>query len=115
MLRLRRLTRADMGAYLCIASNGIPSPVSKRIMVHVHCKHPIRTLVILCKVPGVLLLFLVHPLVKVPDQIIATSVGSNVSLSCVVESSPKSVNMWMRRGKDNARKYYFTRYSRYEV
>ncbi len=38
VLQLRRLTRADMGAYLCIASNGIPSPVSKRIMVHVHCE-----------------------------------------------------------------------------
>lgn len=37
-LDLKRLTRADMGAYLCIASNGIPSPVSKRIMVHVHCE-----------------------------------------------------------------------------
>jgi len=37
-LILRRLTRADMGAYLCIATNGIPSPVSKRIMVHVHCE-----------------------------------------------------------------------------
>ena len=37
-LQLRRLTRADMGAYLCIAANGIPSPVSKRIMVHVHCE-----------------------------------------------------------------------------
>ena len=37
-LSLARLTRADMGAYLCIASNGIPSPVSKRIMVHVHCE-----------------------------------------------------------------------------
>ena len=37
-LDLNGLTRSDMGAYLCIASNGIPSPVSKRIMVHVHCK-----------------------------------------------------------------------------
>ena len=37
-LKLDRLTRADMGAYLCIAKNGIPSPVSKRIMIHVHCK-----------------------------------------------------------------------------
>ena len=48
--------------------------------------------------------FTVNPLVKVPDQMVATSVGSNVSMSCVVESSPKSVNMWMRRGKDGARK-----------
>lgn len=37
-LKLERLTRADMGAYLCIASNKIPSPVSKRIMIHVHCE-----------------------------------------------------------------------------
>ena len=38
-LELHGLTRSDMGAYLCIAANGIPSPVSKRIMVHVHCKY----------------------------------------------------------------------------
>ena len=37
-LTLTKLTRADGGAYLCIAQNGVPSPVSKRIMVHVHCK-----------------------------------------------------------------------------
>ena len=37
-LTLSKLTRADGGAYLCIAQNGVPSPVSKRIMVHVHCK-----------------------------------------------------------------------------
>ena len=37
-LSLTKLTRADGGAYLCIAQNGVPSPVSKRIMVHVHCK-----------------------------------------------------------------------------
>ena len=37
-LVLTKLTRADGGAYLCIAQNGVPSPVSKRIMVHVHCK-----------------------------------------------------------------------------
>ena len=37
-LVLTKLTRADGGAYLCIAQNGVPSPVSKRIMIHVHCK-----------------------------------------------------------------------------
>ncbi len=35
---LTRVTRGDSGAYLCIASNGVPSPVSKRIMLYVHCK-----------------------------------------------------------------------------
>lgn len=27
-----------MGAYLCIASNGVQPSVSKRIMLNVHCK-----------------------------------------------------------------------------
>ena len=38
-LVLSKLARADGGAYLCIAQNGVPSPVSKRIMVHVHCEY----------------------------------------------------------------------------
>ena len=38
-LHLQKIKRSDSGAYLCIAKNGIPSPVSKRIMVHVHCKY----------------------------------------------------------------------------
>ena len=38
ILRLLKVTRADMGAYLCIASNGVPPTISKRIMVSVHCK-----------------------------------------------------------------------------
>ena len=37
-LILNRVIRADMGAYFCIAANGVPSAVSKRIMVHVRCK-----------------------------------------------------------------------------
>jgi len=28
-----------MGAYLCIASNGIPPTVSKRVMLIVHCEY----------------------------------------------------------------------------
>jgi neurotrimin len=37
-LKLAKVTRSEMGAYLCIASNGIPPSVSKRIMVNVHCE-----------------------------------------------------------------------------
>lgn len=39
VLKLTKITRSEMGAYLCIASNGIPPSVSKRIMVNVHCKY----------------------------------------------------------------------------
>lgn len=37
-LELNRISRLDMGAYLCIASNGVPPTVSKRIKVSVDCK-----------------------------------------------------------------------------
>ncbi|KAF0768161.1 Uncharacterized protein FWK35_00011430 [Aphis craccivora] len=38
MLRLTKVSRSEMGAYLCIGSNGVPPSVSKRITVSVHCK-----------------------------------------------------------------------------
>ena len=38
MLSLTKITRSEMGAYLCIASNGVPPSVSKRMKVQVHCK-----------------------------------------------------------------------------
>jgi hypothetical protein len=39
VLELARISRLDMGAYLCIASNGVPPTVSKRIKVNVDCKY----------------------------------------------------------------------------
>lgn len=39
MLVLTKVTRSEMGAYLCIAANGVPPSVSKRMMLHVHCKY----------------------------------------------------------------------------
>lgn len=37
-LNLTRITRNEMGAYLCIATNGVPPTVSKRITVEVECE-----------------------------------------------------------------------------
>uniref|UniRef100_A0A182XB70 Ig-like domain-containing protein n=1 Tax=Anopheles quadriannulatus TaxID=34691 RepID=A0A182XB70_ANOQN len=34
-----KVNRLHMGAYLCIASNGVPPSVSKRVMLIVHCKY----------------------------------------------------------------------------
>jgi len=39
VLDLTRISRLDMGAYLCIASNGVPPTVSKRIKVSVDCEY----------------------------------------------------------------------------
>ena len=38
-LRLKRVQRHQMGAYLCIASNSVPPSVSKRIRLNVNCKY----------------------------------------------------------------------------
>ena len=38
-LALRKVSRTDMGAYLCIASNGVPPTVSKRTELSVHCEY----------------------------------------------------------------------------
>lgn len=39
VLKLTRVTRAHMGPYLCIASNGVPPAVSKRIVLNVYCTY----------------------------------------------------------------------------
>ncbi|XP_037937108.1 lachesin-like [Teleopsis dalmanni] len=36
MLTLSKVTRSEMGAYMCIASNGVPPSVSKRMKLQVH-------------------------------------------------------------------------------
>lgn len=38
VLEMARISRLDMGAYLCIASNGVPPTVSKRVKVSVDCE-----------------------------------------------------------------------------
>ncbi len=37
-LYLVRIPRVNIGAYMCIASNGIPPSVSKRFMLRVQCR-----------------------------------------------------------------------------
>ncbi|XP_020805413.1 neurotrimin isoform X2 [Drosophila serrata] len=74
MLVLSKVTRSEMGAYLCIASNGVPPTVSKRMKLQVHF----------------------HPLVQVPNQLVGAPVLTDVTLICNVEASPKAINYWQR-------------------
>ena len=39
VLDLIRISRTEMGAYLCIARNGVQPAVSKRIILNVDCKY----------------------------------------------------------------------------
>jgi len=38
-LNITKVNRQHMGSYLCIASNGVPPSISKRIMLTVHCTY----------------------------------------------------------------------------
>ncbi|XP_055713284.1 lachesin [Phlebotomus papatasi] len=74
ILRLTKLSRGEMGAYLCIASNGVPPSVSKRISLSIHF----------------------HPVIQVPNQLVGAPLGTDVTIECHVEASPKSINYWIR-------------------
>ncbi|XP_045594022.1 lachesin [Procambarus clarkii] len=74
LLQLTQVGRTDMGAYLCIASNGIPPSVSKRIQVEVK--------------------FL--PTVYVPHQLVGVPLGQDVTIECYIEAWPAGLNYWKR-------------------
>lgn len=63
-----------MGAYLCIASNGVPPSVSKRIMLIVHFP----------------------PMISVPNQLVGAQEGQSMTLECHSEAFPKSINYWTK-------------------
>nr|CAH7758191.1 unnamed protein product [Callosobruchus chinensis] len=75
-LSIIRITRSEMGAYLCIATNGVPPSVSKRIIVDVEFP----------------------PMIYVPNQLVGAPVGTDVTLHCHVEAYPRAISYWARDG-----------------
>ncbi|KAF2884412.1 hypothetical protein ILUMI_21791 [Ignelater luminosus] len=73
-LELTRISRLDMGAYLCIASNGVPPTVSKRIKVSVDFP----------------------PMLWIPHQLVGAPMAYSVTLECFTEAHPSSLNYWTR-------------------
>ncbi|XP_036215161.1 lachesin isoform X2 [Bactrocera oleae] len=73
-LEITRISRLDMGAYLCIASNGIPPTVSKRVKVSVDFP----------------------PMLLIPHQLVGAPEGFNVTIECFTEAHPTSLNYWTR-------------------
>ncbi|XP_020290107.1 lachesin-like isoform X2 [Pseudomyrmex gracilis] len=71
-LNLTKITRNEMGAYLCIATNGVPPTVSKRITVDVEFS----------------------PMIFVPNQLVGAPVGTNVTIDCQTEAYPRAMNYW---------------------
>ncbi|XP_043505010.1 lachesin-like isoform X2 [Polistes fuscatus] len=73
-LNLTRITRNEMGAYLCIASNGVPPTVSKRITVDVEFS----------------------PMIFVPNQLVGAPAGTNVTIDCHTEAFPRAMSYWFQ-------------------
>ncbi|KAJ8674631.1 hypothetical protein QAD02_010417, partial [Eretmocerus hayati] len=71
---LTKVNRQHMGPYLCIASNGVPPTVSKRITLIVQFP----------------------PMISIQNQLIGAEEGRQITLECVSEAYPKSINYWMR-------------------
>jgi len=105
-LTFHRVTRQHMGSYLCIASNGVPPTVSKRITLIVHCtfltfennlydNHNIiiwkTQLIFTCNYS---LYFSVAPMVWIQNQLVGAFMGDRLSIECNVEAFPKSINYW---------------------
>ncbi|KAG7205552.1 hypothetical protein KM043_007528 [Ampulex compressa] len=74
VLQFHRVERRQMGAYLCIASNDVPPAVSKRVTLAVNFA----------------------PVVKAPNQLLGTPLGTDVQLECFVEAFPNTINYWVK-------------------
>uniref|UniRef100_T1IJH4 Ig-like domain-containing protein n=1 Tax=Strigamia maritima TaxID=126957 RepID=T1IJH4_STRMM len=73
-LSIAKVSRMHMGAYLCIASNGVPPSVSKRILLEVEFS----------------------PMIWIPNQLVGAPLKKEVTLECYTEAHPRSINYWTR-------------------
>ncbi|XP_066259231.1 neurotrimin-like [Euwallacea similis] len=74
VFNISKVNRLQMGPYLCIASNGVPPSVSKRIMLIVHFP----------------------PMIWVQNQLVGAEEDQQVTLECHSEAFPKSISFWTR-------------------
>nr|XP_027228415.1 lachesin-like [Penaeus vannamei] len=73
-LVLPHVRKEDIGAYLCIANNGVPPSVSKRVRLNVRFE----------------------PVVRAAVPSVSTPLGGSVNFSCVVDGWPTPSLHWMR-------------------
>ncbi|KFM82641.1 Lachesin, partial [Stegodyphus mimosarum] len=73
-LTIIKVSRLNMGTYLCIANNGIPPTAVRKVMLHVHFP----------------------PMISIPNQLIGASIGEDATLDCNTEAYPMSINYWTK-------------------
>ncbi len=96
-LVLKRVSRLDMGAYMCIASNSVPPAVSKRIQLNVDCESSAKIIIVI--MPSYLNWIAVPPMMWVPDQQLQIRRGQPAKLVCYVEAHPKALTYWEHNGR----------------
>ncbi|KAG7211701.1 hypothetical protein KM043_010951 [Ampulex compressa] len=72
LLHIVKISRLHMGAYLCIASNGVPPSVSRRVELRVQFP----------------------PMLSIPNQLEGAYIGQDITLECHTEAYPASINYW---------------------
>uniref|UniRef100_A0ABD2W666 Ig-like domain-containing protein n=1 Tax=Trichogramma kaykai TaxID=54128 RepID=A0ABD2W666_9HYME len=72
VLHITKISRLHMGAYLCIAANGVPPKVSTRVILKVQFP----------------------PMLSIPNQLEGAYIGQDVVLECHSEAYPDSINYW---------------------
>nr|XP_022905101.1 lachesin isoform X2 [Onthophagus taurus] len=72
ILFITKVSRLHMANYLCIASNGVPPSISKRVQLKVQFP----------------------PMLTIPNQLEGAYIGQDVSLECHTEAFPTSINYW---------------------
>lgn len=76
-MSLPHVSRHDSGVYFCLASNGVPPTVSKKVRLYVDFP----------------------PTLWITHQSVPVSVGSSAELECLTAAHPPSLNFWSRDGK----------------
>ncbi|XP_053692582.1 uncharacterized protein LOC128741031 [Sabethes cyaneus] len=72
VLHITKVSRLHMAAYLCVASNGVPPSISKRVQLRVQFP----------------------PMLSIPNQLEGAYLGQDVILECHTEAYPASINYW---------------------
>lgn len=95
-LSLPHVSRHDSGVYFCLASNGVPPTVSKKVRLYVDCKPKS----LFCKLKNLSLCFPVPPTLWISHQLIGASAGEAAELECLTAAHPPSLNFWTRDGNN---------------
>ena len=71
-----KVARNDLGAYLCIADNGVPPIMSKRVFLYVQFP----------------------PKIKISRQLVGVVMGNTIKIVCHISSYPPPLVLWYYKG-----------------